>query len=87
MKSKAIKMATAEQVAGTSLGAAAYVAMHGIEQYRRMYAKGWAIRTSEDRLDAQAYFTDWAFQDGYTDRAAGREMWHLSKCHDPKCRH
>lgn len=87
MKLTAIKKPTADQVAATSTGAAAYIATHSIEEYWRMYAKGWAIRTSEDRLDAQELFGDWAFQDGYSDRLAGREMFHLSKCHDPKCRH
>ena len=87
MKLTVIKKPTADQVAASSLGAAAYMATHSIEEYWRMYTKGWDTRANEDRLDVQELFGDWAFQDGYTDRLAGREMFHLSKCHDLKCRH
>lgn len=64
------------------------------ERYNRFYIKGWAASTRGSDLDAsEARFLDrnrrevshggpehWAWEDGWFDVAAGREMWHLRDC-------
>lgn len=57
--------------------------------YRTAYLAGWryAARTSDlDRADADGRSQNSAWMDGYLDRAAGRERWHLLRCADhDKC--
>lgn len=62
--------------------------------YNRMYLKGWAAsRRTDDMEAAEARFVSrnrvkWsgpeheAWEDGWLDVAAGREMWHLRDCED-----
>jgi hypothetical protein len=51
--------------------------------YKHWYAKGWRYSVSPtatlDHLDAIR--APDAMYDGYLDRAAGREKWHLPNCH------
>ena len=74
--------ASAEIAEHPKTAAARYVAANGIEEYRRMYTKGWTTKASDAYLEEAGLFEDDAFQDGYLDRAAEREKWHLSRCGD-----
>lgn len=59
------------------------VAHHQGEEYVRDYNRGWAAsgrRTVSSEWDA-GYGTV-GFDDGYMDRAASREKWHLAWCDD-----
>jgi hypothetical protein len=55
-------------------------------QYRRHYERGWRASGRPDAvapLDAaDARGEPDAWYDGYHDRAAGREKWHLLRCPD-----
>lgn len=72
----------AEVTKADSLGGR-YAAKHGIEAYRAQYDKGWRDsgkpRLSERGPWHMGTSTD-AYDDGYLDRAAGREKWHLTRC-------
>lgn len=60
-----------------------FIERHGIEAYHREYDKGWRDsgnpRLSERGPWHMGTSTD-AYDDGYLDRAAGREKWHLTRC-------
>ena len=58
--------ASAEIAEHPKTAAARYVAANGIEEYRRMYTKGWTTKAS----------------DAYLEEAGEREKWHLSRCGD-----
>lgn len=58
-----------------------YAERHGMEKYRAEYEAGWttAGRTSDSSKYGSGGYT-WAWEDGYLDRAAGREKWHITRC-------
>lgn len=61
--------------------AADHIRKYGMESYIKEYNAGWATagRTSDSEKYNSGNYS-WAWEDGYLDRAAGREKWHLLAC-------
>lgn len=81
------KLPTVPEIAANpDTPAARYVTAHGLATYLRMYTKGWRTTASNEYLDDQHLFDDDAFMDGFLDKGADREKWHLTRCsHHDEC--
>lgn len=63
--------------------ASRFIARHGLAAYRREYRNGWAAADRPgDSAKWESGNSSDAWDDGYLDRAAGRERWHLTNCPD-----